>query len=349
MTEEPRSIRWTALFGVVLVFASIAATVYWIDSASVAGTIPPPEFGIHCSGRVDVKGRVIALSPELPGRVTAVLVNEGDQVKSGQALIQTDATQAEAQLHQAEALVENASIALAQAEAEAKRLPQRIAHGELLIEASQARVESARKTLQLRQNQAEVAPLSQTEELMLQAKIKELELLEKSQTMELDQLRNADVQSAVRIAASRLKAAQSDLALARTAVERCTLVAPSAGRILRLSAAVGEQLLPSSYAPAIVFAPNEALIVRAEVAQEHLPELHEGMNVEFNDENNPTAKPWTGTITSVSPWVAQRRSFILEPGEVNDIRTVECTISIDNPDAPLWIGQRVRIHILAKP
>ena len=347
MSEEPRSIRWSALFGIILVIASLAATVYWIEKTSVANTpMPSPEFGIHCSGRVDLRGRVIALSPELPGRVTAVHVSEGDSVHAGQVLVQLDVSQAEAQLHQAEAAVEGASIAHAQADAEAKRLPEQIARGELLLEAAQARVTAARKTLELRRNQAGIAPLSQTEELMLQARIQELELLEKSQQLELKQLRETDVQSSVRIAAARLQAAQSDLTLARSMVERCTIGAPSAGRILRLSCAVGEQVMPTSFSPALVFAPDEPLIIRAEVMQEHLTALRVGMRVEFDDENATDKAPWTGTIATISPWVAQRRTFILEPGEVNDIRTVECTIAIDHPDAPLWIGQRVRVHIL---
>lgn len=347
MTEEPRTIRWTALFGIVLVFASIAGTFYWIEETTVAGVpVPEPEFGIHCSGRVDVHGRVIALLPELPGRVTAVYVAEGDTVEAGQALVQLDATQAQTQLQQATIAVDVATITHVQAEAEAQRLPERIKRGELLVEAHHARVETAEKTLQLRRKQASIAPLSQTETLMLEAKIKELELLETSQRMELDELRRSDVQSGVRLAASRLKAAEADLALAQTAMNRCTIIAPTAGRILRLSCAVGEQLIPSSFSPALVFAPDEPLIIRAEVAQEHLSSLRVGMTVEFDDENATTSTPWTGTIASISPWVAQRRTFILEPGEINDIRTVECTITIDNPDAPLWIGQRVRIHIL---
>ena len=44
-------------------------------------------------------------------------------------------------------------------------------------------------------------------------------------------------------------------------------------------------------------------------------------------------------------WVAQKRSFLLDPGEVNDVRTVECVVELDRPADGLWVGQRVRVRI----
>jgi hypothetical protein len=51
-------------------------------------------------------------------------------------------------------------------------------------------------------------------------------------------------------------------------------------------------------------------------------------------------------VARVSEWFARRRSVLLEPGQVNDVRTLECIVAFDDPDPPiLRIGQRMRITI----
>ena len=47
----------------------------------------------------------------------------------------------------------------------------------------------------------------------------------------------------------------------------------------------------------------------------------------------------------ISDWYSQRRSVLLEPLQFNDVRTLECIISIDPGQPPLRIGQRVRIAL----
>ena len=54
---------------------------------------------------------------------------------------------------------------------------------------------------------------------------------------------------------------------------------------------------------------------------------------------------WTGTVTRVGNWVARKRAVALEPGEVGDVRTVECVVGLDSPPPDLLVGQRVRVRI----
>ncbi|HJZ57877.1 MAG TPA: hypothetical protein VKE74_23160, partial [Gemmataceae bacterium] len=54
---------------------------------------------------------------------------------------------------------------------------------------------------------------------------------------------------------------------------------------------------------------------------------------------------WTGKVERVGGWVARKRSVVLEPGEVNDIRTLECLITLDGSTEGLLIGQRVRVRV----
>ena len=43
--------------------------------------------------------------------------------------------------------------------------------------------------------------------------------------------------------------------------------------------------------------------------------------------------------------VARRRTLLLEPGEMNDVRTVECVITLDGNTDGLLVGQRMRVRI----
>ena len=48
---------------------------------------------------------------------------------------------------------------------------------------------------------------------------------------------------------------------------------------------------------------------------------------------------------SAGSFVARRRNILLEPGEVNDVRTVECVIALDGSTDGLLVGQRMRVRI----
>jgi hypothetical protein len=54
---------------------------------------------------------------------------------------------------------------------------------------------------------------------------------------------------------------------------------------------------------------------------------------------------WRGRVSVLSDWYTQRRSVLQEPLQVNDVRTVECLITLDPQQQPLRIGQRVRVRI----
>ena len=129
-------------------------------------------------------------------------------------------------------------------------------------------------------------------------------------------------------------------------VADCVLTAPGPGMILRMQATAGGVLSPGSPVPVIVFAPAGPFVVRAEVDQESLGRVQVGQSAEVRDENHPDGPVWKGRVKQVAGWVAARRSYVLEPGEINDVRTVECVIELDGPTDRLWIGQRMRVRIL---
>jgi multidrug resistance efflux pump len=149
----------------------------------------------------------------------------------------------------------------------------------------------------------------------------------------------------VKAAEAKKRQAQIAHKQAEKAVRDCVLVAPSAGVVLRVNVSVGETAAPGGLQPAVMFRPDGPLVVRAELEQEFLGRVRPEMRATVRDDARAEAPAWTGRVLRVGSVVARKRSVLLEPGEVNDVRTVECVIALDGPTDGLLVGQRMRVRI----
>lgn len=86
--------------------------------------------------------RSVALKPELDGRISQILVSEGDRVRQGQVLVRLDSDDVEAELFQAKAELENAKAALAEVEAGSRS--EEIAEAKASLQQAQARLSNAK-------------------------------------------------------------------------------------------------------------------------------------------------------------------------------------------------------------
>ena len=78
--------------------------------------------------------------------------------------------------------------------------------------------------------------------------------------------------------------------------------------------------------------------------QEFADRVLVGQKVRIKDHANPD-RQWTGTVFRLADAYTQRRPLLSEPMLPTDGRTVECLISVSPGQAPLRIGQRVRVII----
>jgi HlyD family secretion protein len=104
---------------------------------------------------VVVPYREAALSFRNGGRVTEVLVQEGDAVKAGQELVHTDQRDLEQGVLQAEAALKSAEAALAKARAGVR--PEEITAAEASLAAAQADVRAAEHEVEVAESNREVA------------------------------------------------------------------------------------------------------------------------------------------------------------------------------------------------
>ena len=63
------------------------------------------------------------------------------------------------------------------------------------------------------------------------------------------------------------------------------------------------------------------------------------------EDDTRTGLRWHGKVKHLSDWYTHRRSMLQEPFQYNDVRTLECIVSVDSGGPPLRIGQRVRVTI----
>ncbi len=345
---EGRRLPGAGILTVLLFIAApIAGTAWWLYRPAPSG--PPPGPGLDavdvvCSGRVDGELPSASLDPLRPGRVVAVAVAEGAEVAAGQELLRLDDTLAKDEVDRAAPALAAANAELDAARADAKLQPVRLSSASALVAAAGERVKAARRLLDQRKTQQSFSGVTAAELAAAESEVRQLEQLETAEQGRLDELKGADPEIKVRVAQARVAAATVAVRAASKAVEDCVLKAPSAGTVLRVQASVGETVSPGTPQPPIVFRPKGQLVVRAELEQEYIGRVKAGMKAVIRDETRPQSPEWTGRLKRVSGWVARRRSIVLEPGELNDVRTVECLVELDPPKEPLLVGQRVRVR-----
>jgi multidrug resistance efflux pump len=203
--------------------------------------------------------------------------------------------------------------------------------------------------LQQRREQQSVAPFARLEQESAEAQIRELELMEEAERSHYEDLAKSNPRLRVRLAESKLRIAEADRDMAQLGVQETIVTAPVSGTILRLQLAVGGLVAPGTTNPPVIMIPDGPLIVRAEVDQEFLPRIRPGMRATIQDENHLQGKIWSGRIRSIAKWLATRRSYVLDPGEINDIRTVECQVEFDSSPEDVWIGQQMRVRFHRNP
>jgi RND family efflux transporter MFP subunit len=113
--------------------------------------------------------RTVTLRPEISGRITEILVNEGDRVRVGQVIARLNSDDQRAELAQARAALEGARAQLAQLEAGSRA--EDIAEARASLEQAQARLSNARggsRPQEIAQAQAQVEAAAAEAELASQ-------------------------------------------------------------------------------------------------------------------------------------------------------------------------------------
>jgi len=219
--------------------AAPAATDGGAAAGGTARALPATETSLPVAASAEGEVRPVrsaALAFPVAGVVAERLVEVGDQVEAGAPLLRLDSSDEEALLRQAEAALAAAQAQVGVAQAAGKAAVQQVAAADAAVDVAKAQLDAAdtavRQTLgeaeatvarAKAQREAAAAGVAQAEAAALQARAAQQQ-----------------AQAAVTEAGARRDQAVAARDSAKLAVERRTLRAPFAGRVMGVNAEVGE-------------------------------------------------------------------------------------------------------------
>lgn len=353
-----RSYSWLWLSLTTFVLAWVAGT--WLPHRSAANDKTPPkapetppastigdrELVACAAGFVDVRSGLRNLSPYQQGRVTEVLVKEGDRIKKGDLLVRLDRRYEESRVEQARADLRGAEIELENTRLGPQKLELNLAKQSSAVDAARDGLNAARAALAKAERMLKQQLTFNEEVEGVRAKVREAEAMVNVQERSLEELRLTNPQLAIQGAEVKLEAKRAQLKQAEKALQDCDLISPFAGTVVRVYVGEGDILTAQSRQPAVIILPDEPVIVRAEIDQERANEVKVGDVVDVEDAARPEFH-WEGTIDSIAPAFLQRRPSPTEGLQINtnDNRYLECIINFRDPTKAPRPGQKVRVRI----
>jgi HlyD family secretion protein len=330
------------LLGLLWGLKSLALESASADRGDPSGE--PEAETAFCFGLVDFEHGTVSLAPLRIGRVAEVLVRENQHVAAGDVLLRLEDHEARARVATAEAAVEAAEALVAQARNQPRRLTSQRTQQEAVVEVAHYRLSAARKALARKQRLADLDQLPREEVAIAEDQVRELQAAERAEKARLEELRAQDPTGELRRAEADLATARANFDLARQSLDECALKAPRPGFVLRLLVSAGDVVGEPARKAAVLFGPDGSRVIRAEVDQEFARGLEVGQAAEAVD-NVDSDQSWKGHVQYVSNWYLQRREVLDEMQQAQQTRTLECLIALDPGQAPLRIGQRMRVSI----
>lgn len=268
-----------------------------------AVTVPASNYAAIANGKVDVEGGVIQVAARTAGIVREVYAQEGDTVAAGQIL--------------------------ARQEDDAQRLA---------VQTARAGVDQAAAAEQL----TEVNIRTAQREYDRLAKLAPGNYVARQK---LDEAKDAidTARATLDSQVAAVQTAKAQLAQAEYNLDLTVIRAPLAGKIIRRYANPGAGASTLNVSDMFDLEPAIPHIIRAEIVESSIPDVHVGQEAEIVSENDPT-KTYVGRVLRIAATFGARKLLSDSQNEATDERVVEVVVSADN--APFLIGQRVLVKFM---
>jgi HlyD family secretion protein len=288
-------------------------------------------------GNVDIRQAQLAFNDS--ERITALLVQEGDQVTNGQLLATLDTRRFQANV------ANRAATAAAQREVVARLVagnrPQDIRKAKADLEVARADAVNARLTAQ-RVRDLRAQSVNSPQELddaqaALNAAEARLQAAQEAYDLMVIGPRQEDIASAK----ATLQADEAALALAQCELADAKLYAPARGVVQNRILEPGDMASPAR--PVFTLALDDPVWVRAYVAETDLGKIQPGMKAEMTTDSFP-GKRYAGWIGFISPTA----EFTPKSVETQDVRTklvYEVRVFAHNPQGELRLGMPAVVTI----
>jgi HlyD family secretion protein len=279
-------------------------------------------------GRLEPEGEVITVAPPFgagDARIASLAVNEGDRVDQGALLATLDS---EPQLQAAVAAAE-ANVAVREAALAQTRDAVRASRDE--AEATLARMQAVAETAE---RALQRAVTLHERRVISQAEFDDRERASREANREVERARatvsryrgqELDTQVDVVLAERNLDAARSDLARAKTELDKAYVRAPVTGRVLSVAARPGEK--PGSDG-ILNLGNTDRMTVKVEIYQTEIGKIVEGDAVEIRAAALP--HPLSGQVQRIGLEVGQQTLIDDDPAANTEARVIEITVMLDD-------------------
>lgn len=326
--------------------------------------------GVVVWGEVSVDNGVglLPIFPEnfpQPAKVKKIHVVEGQSVEFDEVLIEFDTEHADIKVAEAKAGLDKAKGALQGALAVLNQAIQNdkvhalaVEAQEFAIKSKEAELAAARIDWEDKRSKAERFKAAMDPELL--AAEKKLDAAQQALDGEKKKLAGLKIANPLQLTATKdraeggvteAKAAvavqEAQLKEAEYGKKLMTLKAPVAGKIVQVRASEGMMFGAQTRQPAFMLQTKGPIIVRAEVDQEFASRLVKGQDARITDDGDSTLK-WNGKVIRISDsFLPKRSNFTPEGMMLNDVRVLECIVSIDvgTGSTPVRVGQKVKVSI----
>jgi membrane fusion protein (multidrug efflux system) len=298
---------------------------------------------------IDVQSQYV--SPQVPGRVTKVLVNDYQDVKAGDVLVEIDPADYQARLDQAQAAEAQADAQVEQAKALELVDEAQLHEAEAQVHVAEANATNAARDLdrytKLRQAIAGAVSQQQLDTASTAARTSGDQVLVAQKSAEAAQAQLGYASRQIIAAAASLKSAQAQVAEAELNLSYTKVKAEVSGRIANKVVAPGNYIQPGSQIMAVV--PVD-VYVTANFKETQLARMRTNQPVEIHVDAYPELK-LQGHVDSVQPSSGQAFS-ILPPQNatgnwVKIVQRVPVKIVFDNApgDNPRRLGPGMSVEV----
>jgi membrane fusion protein (multidrug efflux system) len=279
-----------------------------------------------------IDGYVTVISPRVPGQVARLVIQDNQEVKEGDVLVEIDPRDYEASLSQARADWSAANSQLDQAQAQVKVSEAKVVQAQAAITAAEAEVERATNDLQ-RYEAVESRAVSKSAFDLAQAQ-------SRTANANLDAARSqakaADAEvglsrAGVETATAGVKQAEAKLRQAELNLSYTKIIAPMDARVTARTVQTGNYVQPGQELLALV--PKEVWVV-ANFKETQLTHMRPGQPVELDIDSYPNRK-FKGHVDSLQAGSGARFSLLPPENAVGNyvkvVQRIPVKIVFDEP------------------
>jgi multidrug resistance efflux pump len=339
-------------FGLPLVsLVLIAVSVQKVsESQKALPKMPPPmapasnpfPLSVAGAGMIEAETENISVGATLPGVVTEVLVQVGQNVTVGTPLFKLDDRQLRAELQTRKA-------ALATAEAEVRRLrneprPERVQMAEAELLEAKARLADAKDQLQRVRRLYERKVATQEDFVAKDQAFAAADARVRRAQAEVDLIRAGAWEYDLAVARTNVDQVKSQINQIETDLDRLVVRALSDAEVLQIKVRPGEFVATPAASPLMVLGSVKKLHVRVDIDEYDIPRFDSGAPARATLRGNPNE--WFPlSFVRVEPYVVPKKSLTGDNTERVDTRVLQVIYAIDATDTRLYVGQQVDVFI----